>query len=300
MRTYSILYVEDHSSLREIGRISLELFGLFEVDVAFDPAEAVRKAGRKPYDAILMDLRLPDLRGRAKPSEMLGIRAIKQVRQFSDVLIVVISAYSDAKTRRKAHQAGATLFKSKPVDWLVFAPELAGMIERHADNRTTLPEHFRGIPHVGKTPNVFCSYARQDSECLIQLDSYLRPLERQGVLALWDDRDVSAGQDFAREIAGRLAGADLVLLLVSPDYLGSDVCYDQYVAAIKRADSSKAVVVPILIRPADWRNTTFGQLAPLPADGKPVSSWSNKDEAWLHIVQGVRFVAMELKGDGVG
>lgn len=291
--SYKILYVEDHSSIRDIAKLTLELTGLFDVDITYDPRAAVKLVAERAYDAVLMDLRLPDMHAKARPDQMMGVWAIKEIRQFSDVPIMVVSAYSDAKTKRQAHEAGATMFKSKPVEWRDFAPKLVDLIKRKAKAADMLPAYFGDIQSIGKAPLVFCSYSDDDAAHLLKLDSYLHPLERQGLLELWSSQDIPPGADRAEELWGNLEQADLILLMASPDYLASDACFEQYRYAVK---NSTAVVVPIIVRACDWRNSLFGGLPLLPVSARPVTSWGNHDEAWLQVVEGVRFIVKRIKG----
>lgn len=302
-KRFKLLLVEDHRAIREVGEATLRLVGPFEVDSTYDAHRAVEMVMRRDYDAVLMDLRLPDLKGQTKAGEMLGIQAMHRIREFSDVPIVVTTAYGDAKTKRAAQEAGATVFKTKPIDWHQLAGQLVGLIERRVVTRAVLEEHFEGVTLSASSgtdsgsggPTAFCSYADEDVEYLLRLDTYLKPLDRQGALKLWHNQDILPGEDREAQMRIYLSTADLILTLVSPDYLGSDVSYAERWVAVERHKRGEAVVVPILIRPADWRNSLLGELAPLPASGKPVTTWANKDEAWLQIVEGVRFVVGRLK-----
>ena len=72
---------------------------------------------------------------------------------------------------------------------------------------------------------VFCCYAHEDEAFLNKLQAHLSPLRREGLLELWSDRDISAGAEWQHEIEERLDEADIILILVSPDFMNSDYCY---------------------------------------------------------------------------
>src|SRR5262249_1650226 len=81
----------------------------------------------------------------------------------------------------------------------------------------------------------------------------------------------------------------IILLLVSADFLASDYCWDVEVAtALERHARGEATVVPVIIRPVDWRSTPLGRLQGLPRDGRAVTSWPNRDEAWADVIMGLR------------
>lgn len=149
--------------------------------------------------------------------------------------------------------------------------------------------------HSAPAARVFLSYAHQDGELRQALGSHLAPLERQGVIVSWHDRKVLPGAEWADEIARELEQADLVLLLVSPDFVASDYCYQvEMERAMARHSSGEALVVPVILRPCDWQACPFARLAVLPEDGRAVTVWDNPDEALLDVASGIRAAVTEL------
>jgi len=121
-------------------------------------------------------------------------------------------------------------------------------------------------------------------------------LKRQGVIDVWHDRKITAGQEWANAIDENLEAAHLILLLVSADFLASDYCYDREMkTALKRHDDGTACVVPIITRPVDWSGALFGKLQALPKDARPVTTWTNRDEAWVNVAQGIRQTVEKLR-----
>ncbi|SRR6266436_2206735 len=91
------------------------------------------------------------------------------------------------------------------------------------------------------------------------------------------------------EINIHLNSAQIILLLVSPDFLASEYCYgDEVERAMKRHEAGEAIVIPIILRPVEWEDTPFSKLQPLPTDGRPATRWRNLDEAFLDIERGIR------------
>ena len=83
--------------------------------------------------------------------------------------------------------------------------------------------------------------------------------------------------------------AGLVLLLISPDFMASDYCYDvEMVQALLRHESRQARVVPIILRQVMWDKSPFAKLQALPTDGKPVKAWENLDAALDNVARGIR------------
>ena len=142
--------------------------------------------------------------------------------------------------------------------------------------------------HTGAV-EVFYSYAQADEKLRNELDKHLSLLKRQGQISAWHEREIGAGQEWAQEIDAHLNTAEIILLLVSPDFLASDYCYDVEVKrALARHEAGEACVIPIILRPVDWKEAPFGKLKPLPIGGKPITRWSNLDDAFLDVAQGIR------------
>jgi hypothetical protein len=142
---------------------------------------------------------------------------------------------------------------------------------------------------MSKPHNVFIVYARKDEEFRGELTKHLKPLERRGLIRPWHDRMIGAGDDWKNAIDQRLEESDVVLLLVSIDFLASDYCYEiEMKRALERHESGRARVIPILIRDCHWKDAPFAKLQMLPPNAKAVASWRNWDKAWSDIVDGIR------------
>src|SRR5262249_20597025 len=129
----------------------------------------------------------------------------------------------------------------------------------------------------------------EDEPLRDELSKHLKSLMRQGLIKEWYDRQILAGTDWASTINKHLQDASIILLLVSPDFLASDYCYGMEMQqALEQHHTGESHVIPILLRPADWQGTPFANLQCLPREAKPVTSWSNRDDAFLDITQGIR------------
>ena len=143
---------------------------------------------------------------------------------------------------------------------------------------------------------VFFSYAHADEEWRDKLEKHLGSLKRQRRILTWHDRKILPGAEWASEIDTQLRTADIILLLVSPDFISSEYCWSvELRKAIRRHKAGEACVIPIIVRPVDWQNTPFAKLQALPADGKPISTSPNIDEALLQVAKGVRRAIEDLR-----
>ena len=135
----------------------------------------------------------------------------------------------------------------------------------------------------------FISYSHRDEQRLQRLKTHLSVLRRDGQIEHWFDREILAGAEIDSEINAQLARCDLFLLLVSPDFLASDYCYEREMAiALERHRANEAQVVPVILEPCDWRNTVLGGLKAVPHDGHPIARWANENDAFLDVVQELR------------
>ncbi len=136
---------------------------------------------------------------------------------------------------------------------------------------------------------IFFSYSHKDEELRNQLETHLAMLKHEGAIQTWHDRRIVVGDEFEGEIDRNLESADIVLLLVSADFLASRYCYDIEVRrAVERAQVGECKTIPIILRPCDWHSAPFGKLLAAPADGKPITKWADRDEAFLDVVRQIR------------
>lgn len=137
---------------------------------------------------------------------------------------------------------------------------------------------------------VFCCYAHRDTSLLENLKAHLTLLQRQGLISLWVDTDISPGSNWEQEIEKHLNTAHIILLLISSDFLYSDYCYSKEMfRALDRHQREEAIVIPIILRPVYWQGAPFAKLQVLPTGAKPIlsSSWHSMDEALLDVVNGI-------------
>jgi internalin A len=145
---------------------------------------------------------------------------------------------------------------------------------------------------------LFYSYSHKDEEHQADLEIHLTLMKRRGLLETWSDRKITAGQEWEGEIDKELDRANIILLLISPDFIASNYCYDiEMKRAIERHEAKEARVIPIIVRDVDWDIPPLRKLKALPKDAKPVKLWSDKDTAWKSVAIGISTVIQELNDD---
>ncbi|HWU53770.1 MAG TPA: toll/interleukin-1 receptor domain-containing protein, partial [Tahibacter sp.] len=117
---------------------------------------------------------------------------------------------------------------------------------------------------------LFISYAHRDESYQQEVIGALQPLVERGLLDVWHDRRMVAGDDIFPNIAAALERARIVVLLVSEAFLGSEECAREMWCALEKRRKRRTVVVPVILRRCDWRGAPFGKLNALPVDGRPL------------------------------
>lgn len=146
--------------------------------------------------------------------------------------------------------------------------------------------------------SLFISYSHKDEALRAKLETHLALLKRNGVFDVWHDRKIGAGREWEGEIHDALERADVILLLVSADFLASDYCHDREMTrALERHEHGSARVVPVILRACDWQVAAFGKLQALPRGGQPIVGHPDgSDRALTQVAVALREIAAELRG----
>ena len=146
------------------------------------------------------------------------------------------------------------------------------------------------------TVKLFYSYSHKDEDLRDQLDTHLKLLQRQKVIDVWHDRKIGAGTEWKDAIDDNLEAADIILLLISADFLASDYCFDvEMRRAMERHEEKSAVVIPVSLRTCKTNGADFMKLQGLPKDFKPVKNWPDLDQAFTDIAEGISKAAERIR-----
>jgi WD40 repeat protein/Flp pilus assembly protein TadD len=146
------------------------------------------------------------------------------------------------------------------------------------------------------TIEIFCCYAREDQPLLEHLQKHLMLLQRQGLVSIWSDTNINAGEEWEKAVHAHLDTAHIILLLVSPDFMASDYCYStEMQRAMQRHAQGDARVIPILLRYTLWKDAPFANLQMLPQNARPIASWLDKDEPLYAIAEQISLLVKELQ-----
>jgi len=166
--------------------------------------------------------------------------------------------------------------------------ELLNGVEIEAE-RERVRDSRRGV-ESRRAASIFVSYSHKDERQLNELKTHLSPLERQNLIDTWHDRRIVAGEEFGQKINENIESADVILLLVSADFIASKYCYEiEMKRALERHEKKEARVVPVIIDYVNWKAIPeLSKLTAVPKDGKPVPKWPKKAAAWLDVSERVQ------------
>jgi hypothetical protein len=153
----------------------------------------------------------------------------------------------------------------------------------------------------GNPVSIFISYSRKDEALMRQLEKHLAPLRRSILISSWHDGCIISGEEWEPQIKKNLEEAQIILLLISVDFINSDYCYNvELTRAIERHKFGKVRVIPIILRDCDWQmlpvgNMLLGKLQALPQSALPIDQWASRDQAFANIARSIRQIIEQLQ-----
>ena len=170
--------------------------------------------------------------------------------------------------------------------------------------KTTNPIETWSMINTPENINIFIAYTPEDRPFVTELETHLNVLERLGLVdKIWYDGLVEAGADWETTVLNALHNSDIILLLVSADFIASDFCYHQeMLQAVRLHEEGKVQTIPIIVRPCLWDKAPFAKLKVLPKNGLPVAtqSWNHMDEPYAQIAEAIEQIILQIKKEALG
>ena len=139
---------------------------------------------------------------------------------------------------------------------------------------------------------LFCSYCHEDEKVREKFDKHINMLIENDIIESWNDTKITPGANLENQINQNLIDADIVLPLLSVNFLASENCKKE----LRKAKAEGKKIIPIIIKHCSWKEFAFegedrlGDLKALPKDGRPISKWDDYDEAWDDVYKGLKRV----------
>ena len=153
---------------------------------------------------------------------------------------------------------------------------------------------------------VFITYARENRAAKSKLITYLKGMQREGLISIWHDNEIIAGDKWREEIfSTNLPDSNLLLYLVSAPSLESENCNRELGIALE--ENIRPIL--IILEDCDWKNyklsnvqtvstegfrlnewesLNLGDIQALPAESKPLNEWNPRSKGWQSVVEGLR------------
>jgi internalin A len=149
-------------------------------------------------------------------------------------------------------------------------------------------------------PTVFISYSKSNVAQRKRLESELKILKNEGLLANhWHDRMIDPGDEWDEKIQIELEKADVVIILASSFALATNyITQHEIPKALELHTNGDTVVVPLILEACRWDQTPLGPLNALPEKGKPVNKWKPLSDGWKTVADGLAKVFKKLMESG--
>ena len=222
--------------------------------------------------------------------------ALNKLVQYSDDAILLKSRLSNIK---RDYQIGIITHSDYSREINLINYSILGILDNIDDTETSdIPHDINNRNNVSSskpkstTPKVFFSYSHDDRAHLNDLLTYLAPLERAKKIEIWTDTQILPGQEWSKTIIDNLHQADIVVMLVSADFLASSYIWENELQiSLENKSKKRTIVVPVILKPSLWQHTILKAYQALPIDDngklKPVILWDERDEAWLKVAEGI-------------
>lgn len=140
---------------------------------------------------------------------------------------------------------------------------------------------------------LFISYSHLD-EGIEEFIKHIAPLKNNGLIKDWYDRKIIAGQDVQDNIDNNLENADIVCLFISANFLSSNACMKEKKNALELKKKKGIAVVPVILSACGWLDDKeISSLLVLPTDGKPISEFTDSNDAWNNVYNELKKVIEE-------
>ncbi len=145
-----------------------------------------------------------------------------------------------------------------------------------------MTESIKGI-------RILCCYTQKDEILLLELAKHMSVLRRQHLITVWNECQIEPAKEAQEVVLDQLNQADIILLLVSPDFMTSDFCSSaEMKRVLARHRTNDASALLLIMRPVSldvWKDVLFENLEALPLGGKAVTDWPDSDEAFCTIAE---------------
>lgn len=141
---------------------------------------------------------------------------------------------------------------------------------------------------------LFYSYCHLDEALRDEMEKSLALLKKNSQLEQWHDRKIVAGQKWSDEIRKELESSDIVVFIVTRNFLDSEACTEEWKLAKSLTNIS---LVSVIAGDCPWQDfDEMSNYQVLPKDGEVIDLWKNVDTAWKDVYGGLKILVEKLQG----
>ena len=143
---------------------------------------------------------------------------------------------------------------------------------------------------------LFISYSHEDEKFIEKFENDISSLKNK--VDVWRDRKIQVGENLKEEIQKNICSSDIICVFLSQNFLQSEECQKELQKAMQLKKENQSIhLCPIILSNCDWKNETeLEHILALPTDAKPITTFSNENEAWNQVYKGItRIVDQELQ-----
>ena len=128
------------------------------------------------------------------------------------------------------------------------------------------------------------------------MEDSLKLLEKKGLLSSWSDQNILSGQSISKEVREKMGEADIVVFLLSKNFIASSECMKEWEYVKELANKKLICRTPIILKDCPWQDMLGDDdIKAIPKDGTPVVAYNRQDTAWKEVYEEIQAVINKLR-----
>ena len=136
---------------------------------------------------------------------------------------------------------------------------------------------------------IFLSYSHKDKMHRDLFLTHFSSLLKTENISIWTDLEINPGTIWDNEIKQKLSESDIILFLISANFISSEYINQYELSrAYELHEINRLSIIPILLSNCSLKGMRLEEIQSLPTDPRFIEVWSNKNDAWVNVIEGIR------------